>query len=247
MKKIWLVLGVSALLLLPLGCAKKKTGGDDGKGTPEGNGGANVEKFDEGTAAFREAVKYISVTPDKAKATEAAGRAEAAFGEVAKAYAGEPPERYQGDNDWGTRITTLKKLMGDIKGQVSADKTAEAEASILETQKQLLQLDEKSKINTAGDEAIRLLVLCEQMDKTLREKRFNDMKHLMPSMREAQKNFFGSSVPPSARGREDDFDKAKDDVYEGVEMFAEAENPEARASALKNLTTATRKFYVEFG
>jgi len=246
MKRLLTVLGLAGLLILSYGCAKKKTDGD-GKGTPEGNGGASVAKFDEGTAAFRETVKYVSVAPDKAKCADAAGRAEIAFGDVAKAYPQNPPDRYEGDNEWATRITTLKKLMGDIKNQSDAGKIAEAEASILEAQKQLLQLDEKSKINTAGDEVIRLLVLAREMDGAYKEKRFNDVKHIMPNMRAAQKNFFGSTMPTSARGREDAFDTAKDKVYESVERFAEGETPEAQQQILQELIKAATEFYVEFG
>jgi len=66
-------------------------------------------------------------------------------------------------------------------------------------------------------------------------------------MRDAQKNFFGSTMPPSARGRETAFDEAKDKVYGSVDAFAEAPNPEARAAALDNLIKVTTEFYVEFG
>jgi hypothetical protein len=73
------------------------------------------------------------------------------------------------------------------------------------------------------------------------------MKHIMPNMREAQKNFFGSTMPASASGREDQFDDLKDKVYDGVEEFAEASDRDARGAALQKLIKTTTEFYVEFG
>jgi len=245
MKKIFFA-GLALLLVFSFGCAKKKTGG--GKGGEGGTAAVgDVKKFDEGSQRFREAIRFISVKPDKAKAAEAAGLAETAFGEVAKAWPKDPPDAFAGDTTWATDIGTLKKLMGDVKTQVEGDKTADAQASILEAQKIILGIHDKNKINTAGDEAVRLLVIAHDMDVAFREKRFNDMKHIMPNMREAQKNFFGSTAPASARGREDTFDTMKDNVYEGVETFAIAPNPEERRVALDNLIKATTEFYVEFG
>jgi hypothetical protein len=110
-----------------------------------------------------------------------------------------------------------------------------------------MQLHEKNNENTAGDEAVRLLVIADEMDLAFKEKRFNDMKHIMPNMREAQKNFFGSTMPASASGREDQFDDAKDKVYDGVEKFAEAADPGTRATELDALIKTTTEFYVEFG
>jgi hypothetical protein len=85
------------------------------------------------------------------------------------------------------------------------------------------------------------------MDLALNEKRYNDMKHIMPNMREAQKNFFGSTIPPAAAGREDKFDDIKDKVYSGVDEFAEATLYEGQQAALNGLTRALTEFYVEFG
>ncbi len=233
-----------AILVFGYGCAKKKA---EGPGTGEAGAEADVSKFDEGSASFREAIRFISLTPDKLKAAEAAGQAEAAFNEVKRAWPEEPPKAFEGDNDWENRISTLTKIMGDIKNQVEADRLDEAKASILEAQKFILALHEKNNVNTAGDEAVRLLVLVKDMDLALNEKRYNDMKHIMPNMREAQKNFFGSAMPPSAAGREDEFDDIKDRVYDGVDEFAEATLYEGQQAALDGLVRNLTEFYVEFG
>jgi hypothetical protein len=240
-----LILSLALVLALSFGCAKKKAGGGGETGAPAAGG--DIAKFDEGHRDFRDAIRFVSLTPDKDKAAGAAGAAEQAFAEVAKSWPEEPPDRYEGDNDWANRISTLTKLMADIKTQTRAENFTDAEASILETQKLLLELDEKSKINTAGDEAVRLIVLCHEMKSAFDEKRYNDMKHIMPNMREAQKNFFGSTVPPSAQGREDQFDDAKDRVYDGVDLFAEAPDRGARETALQDLMKEITEFYVEFG
>jgi hypothetical protein len=245
MKRVLYLIPLLALIAYPAGCAKKKGGPATG-GTAV-KGGETVPAFDTGQAEFRKAIKYISLTPDAKAATDAATAAEKSFREVATSWPQDAPRRFEGDNEWADRIKTLTKLMGDIKTQAQGGKTPEAEASILETQKLLLQLDEKNKVNTAGDEAIRLLVLEREMEVAFREKRYNDMKHIMPNIREAQKNFFGSTIPASARGREDTFDTAKDKVYEGVEKFAEGETAEVQSKALTDLIRATTEFYVEFG
>jgi hypothetical protein len=244
MKKLILSLALIAVLAFAFGCGKKKT---DGDGTAETAAGGDIAKFDEGVANFREAIRFVSLTPDKAKAAEAAGLAEEAMGEVKAGWPTDPPEKFEGDNDWANRITSLTKIMGDVATQAEAEEFTEAEASILEAQKLLLQLHEKNNINTAGDEAVRLLVIADEMDLAFQEKRFNDMKHIMPNMREAQKNFFGSTMPPSASGREDEFDDLKDNVYDGVEEFAEAPDRDTRGAALDNLINTTTEFYVEFG
>ena len=192
-------------------------------------------------------MRYVSLTPDKEKAMAEAEAAEKAFAEVAKAWPTDAPDRYEADTDWASRIKTLKKLMGDIKTQVEAGKTADAEASILETLKLLLELDEKNKINSIGDETIRIIIQTEEMGNAFHEKRPNDMKHMMPGLWESQKNFFASPAPPSAEGREDEFENMKDRVYEAVDKFAEASNPGAREQTLQELRKAAREFYVEFG
>ncbi len=137
--------------------------------------------------------------------------------------------------------------MADIKSQVEADRLGDAKASIFEAQKLILALHERNNVNTAGDEAVRLLVLVKDMDLALNEKRYNDMKHIMPNMREAQKNFFGSAIPPSATGREEKFDDLKDKIYDGVDDFAEAEVYEGQQAALNGLVRNLTEFYVEFG
>ncbi|HUV86155.1 MAG TPA: hypothetical protein VMX79_03495 [bacterium] len=244
MKKAFVFLGVVILLIIAFGCAKKKV---EAPGTSETAGVTDIAKFDEGYAGLREAIRYTSLTPNKGKAAEAAGRSEEAFGEVKRAWPEEPPEEFQGDTEWGDHIASLTKIMGDIKNQVGADQFEEARVSALEAQKIILALHEKNNVNTAGDEAVRLLVISYEMDLAFREKRFNDMKHIMPSMREAQKNFFGSTMPPSARGREAEFDDLKDKAYDGVENFADAPDPETRWAALDGLIKTTTEFYVEFG
>lgn len=245
MKRLIPYVALAAVLAVGFGCAKKKTTKSAG---PVGTAAtAELKKFDEGLAAFKQAIKFGLLKPDNVKAADAAGEAEAAFGAVAQAWPKDPPDRFEGDIEWGTHIAALRKLMADIKAQVGSSKAAEAQASILEAQKILLALDEKNKVNTAGDEAIRLLVICAEMKLAFQEKRTNDMKHIMPEMWEAQKNFFGSTIPPAAKGREEAFDNAKDKVYEGVDTFAEAPNREARGAALDALITATNEFYVDFG
>ncbi|MGD8718222.1 MAG: hypothetical protein PVH29_05300 [Candidatus Zixiibacteriota bacterium] len=244
MKKLTLCLALIAVLAFAFGCGKKKT---EEAGTSEAPSGGDIAKFDEGVANFREAIRFVSLTPDKAKAAEAAKAAETAMGEVKAGWPTDPPEEFEGDNDWANRITSLTKIMGDVGTQAEAEKFIEAESSILEAQKLLLELHEKNNINTAGDEAVRLLVIADEMDLAFSEKRFNDMKHIMPNMREAQKNFFGSTMPASASGREDQFDDLKDKVYDGVEEFAEASDRDARGAALQKLIKTTTEFYVEFG
>jgi hypothetical protein len=244
MKRRLLCLGLVALLAVCFGCKKKAT---DGPETGETPAEGDIAKFDEGYEAFRETIRFVSLTPDSAKAAGAAAESEAAFGDVKSAWPDEPPERFAGDNDWPNRITTLTKLMGDIKNQAEGENFAEAKASILEAQKSFLDLHEKNDINTAGDEAVRLLIISDEMALAFREKRFNDMKHIMPNMREAQKNFFGSMMPPSAAGREDEFDDLKDKVYDSVEEFAEAPDPQTRQASLDALIKTTTEFYVEFG
>jgi len=227
-----------------LGCAKKKA---EGPGTGEAAAEGDVGKFDEGCASFREAIRFISLTPDKVKAAETAGQAEATFAEVKRARPEEPPKAFEGDNDWENRISALTKIMGDIKNQVEADRLDDAKASILEAQKLILALHEKNNVNTAGDEAVRLLVLVKDEDLALNEKRYNDVKHIMNEMREAQKNFFGSAMPPSAAGRENEFDDIKDKVYSGVDEFAEATLYEGQQAALDGLVRNLTEFYIEFG
>jgi hypothetical protein len=244
MKSAVVYISVVALTLSALGCAKKKV---KEPGTGETAAAVDIAKFDEGYANFREAIRYASLTPNKAKAAEAAALSEEAFGEVKRAWPEEPPGEFEADNEWGERIASLTKIIGDIKNQVEADEIEEAQASILEGQKLILALHEKNDVNTAGDEAVRLLVIADEMDLAFREKRFNDMKHIMPNMREAQKNFFGSTMPPSASGREDEFDDLKDKVYDGVEKFAEAPDRDKRRAALDDLIKVITKFYVEFG
>lgn len=244
MKRLILCVSLVALLAVSFGCKKKPT---EGPGTGEAPGEGDIAKFDEGYEAFRETIRFVSLTPDAAKAAEAAATAEAAFGDVKSAWPDEPPERFAGDNDWPNRITMLAKLMGDLKSQAGGENFAEAEASILEAQKSFLDLHEKNDINTAGDEAVRLLIISDEMALAFQEKRYNDMKHIMPNMREAQKNFFGSMMPPSAAGRENQFDDLKDKVYDAVEAFAEAPDPQARQAALDALIKTTTEFYVEFG
>jgi hypothetical protein len=244
MKKTILCLGLVAFLAVSFAACKKKA---EKPATGETAAGGDISKFDDGYAAFREAIRFVSLTPNKEKAAEAAGRAEECFADVAKGWPTQPPERFEGDNDWANRISSLTKIMGDIRNLVGADNFADAEASILEAQKLLMQLHEKNNENTAGDEAVRLLVIADEMDLAFKEKRFNDMKHIMPNMREAQKNFFGSTMPASASGREDQFDDAKDKVYDGVEKFAEAADPGTRATELDALIKTTTEFYVEFG
>jgi hypothetical protein len=240
MKRALVVISVIALIALCFGCAKKKK---EAPATAETGAAVDIAKFDEACANFREAIRYVALTPDKEKAAEAAGLSEEAFGEVKRAW----PEELEGDTGWADRIASLTKIMGDIKNQVGADRFEDAKASILEGQKLILELHEKNNVNTAGDEAVRLLVIADEMALAFREKRFNDMKHIMPNMREAQKNFFGSTMPPSARGRENEFDDLKDKVYDGVEKFAEAPDPETRRSELDELIKVTTEFYVEFG
>lgn len=232
-------------LVAAFGCQKKKK--TTPSGTAEIAGSAEVAKFESGHAAFREAIRYTVLTPDKTKAAEAASKAEAEFKEVARAFPKNPPPQFESDNEWETHIGALVKLMSDIRNQVKAGKTEDAKASILEAQKTFLAIHDKNRINTAGDETVRLLIVCAEMESAFREKRFNDMKHIMPNMRDAQKNFFGSTMPPSARGRENEFDEAKDKVYASVDAFAEAPNPEARGIALENLIKTATEFYVEFG
>lgn len=244
MMRPWFCIGLITLLALGLGCAKKKA---EGPGAGEAGAEGDVGKFDEGCANFREAIRFISLTPDKVKAAETAGQAEAAFAEVKRAWPEEPPKAFEGDNDWENRISALTKIMGDIKSQVEADRLDDAEASILEAQKLILALREKNNVNTAGDEAVRLLVLVKDEDLALNEKRYNDVKHIMNEMREAQKNFFGSAMPPSAAGRENEFDDIKDKVYSGVDEFAEATLYEGQQAALDGLVRNLTEFYIEFG
>lgn len=244
MKKVLVYVSIIILLVSAFGCAKKKA---EGPGTGETAAAADIAKFDEGCAAFREAIRFVSLTPNEGKAAEAAAQSEEAFGEVMHAWPDEPPDELEGDNEWADRIASLTKIMGDIKSQVGADNFDGAKASILEAQKLILVLHEKNNTNTAGDEAVRLLVIADEMNLAFAEKRFNDMKHIMPNMREAQKNFFGSTMPPSARGREDKFDDLKDKVYDGVEKFAEAADRETRRAELDELIKVTTEFYVEFG
>jgi len=244
MKSTILCIGLIALLAVGFSACKKK---EEKPGTGETAAGGDISKFDDGYASFREAIRFVSLTPDKEKAAGAAAHAEECFGEIQKSWPDQPPEQFEGDNDWANRISALTKIMGDIRNLASADNVGDAETSILEAQKLILQLHEKNNVNTAGDEAVRLLVIADEMDLAFEEKRFNDMKHIMPNMREAQKNFFGSTMPPSASGREDEFDNAKDKVYDGVEKFAEATDPKTRATALDDLIKTTTEFYVEFG
>ncbi len=244
MKRALVFISVTMLIALCFGCAKKRK---EEPGTAETGAAVDIAKFDEAYADFREAIRYVSLSPNKEKAAEAAGLSEAAFGEVKRAWPEDPPEEFEGDSGWADRIASLTKIMADIKNQVEADRFDDAKASILEAQKLILELHEKNNVNTAGDEAVRLLVIADEMALAFQEKRFNDMKHIMPNMREAQKNFFGSTMPPSARGRENEFDDLKDKVYDGVEKFAEAPDPETRRSELDELIKVATEFYVEFG
>ena len=118
MNRTIFITGLAALLAVSFAACKKKT---EKPATGETAAGGDIAKFDDGYAAFREAIRFVSLTPDKEKAAEAAGRAEECFGEVAKGWPTQPPEQFEGDNDWANRITSLTKIMGDIKNLVGAD------------------------------------------------------------------------------------------------------------------------------
>ena len=184
MKKIILPFSLALVLTMSVACKKKeKPSAEETAGTAAAG---DLAKFDEGHASFREAIRYISLTPDKDKAAAAAANAAAAFGDVGRGWPEAPPDRFEGDNDWPNRITTLTKLMNDIKTQVEAENYADAQASILEAQKLLLELNEKNNVNTAGDEAVRLLVDRHERGRAFHETRYNEIKHIMPNMRAAQ-------------------------------------------------------------
>jgi hypothetical protein len=106
MKKTILCLGLVAFLAVSFAACKKKA---EKPATGETAAGGDISKFDDGYAAFREAIRFVSLTPNKEKAAEAAGRAEECFADVAKGWPTQPPERFEGDNDWANRISSLTK------------------------------------------------------------------------------------------------------------------------------------------
>ncbi len=232
------------LTILGTGCKGSNGGNGDGD---NGGGAGDFATFETAMADFKETVRFVSVSPDKSMAYDAAKRAEESWGEVKENFPEEPPKKFRGDSEWIDRVAEMKKLMGEIKSAVGKEDFVTADAKVREAELLLLGLYEANKISSAGVEAIKILDLADQLEAAFKEERFNDAKHIMPNMRTAQKNFFAAPIPDFARDRQDEYDDGKDKVYDEIENFVEIESTEGRLERLAALKVAASEFWVEFG
>lgn len=239
-----LVIGLSICVFFIPGCKGKTSEGGSESGE---DGVSDFATFETAITDFKEVVRFVSVTPDKAMAYDAAKKAEESWGKVAETFPEDPPKQYRGDDEWPDRVTSLKNLMGDIGSAASKEDFTTADAKVREAELLLLELNEANKMNSAGDEAIKILDLADQLEAAFREERFNDAKHIMPSMRTAQKDFFAAPIPDNARDRQDEYDEGKDKVYDAIEAFVEVGSPGERIEKLAELKKLTSEFWVEFG
>lgn len=242
---IFLVLLFALVAAFTPGCK----GSNGGNGDDEnGDGGAgDFATFETAMADFKETVRFVSVSPDKSMAYDAAKRAEESWGKVKDNFPDDPPKKFRADSEWPDRIAEMRKLMGDIKSAASKEDFKTADARVRDAEMLLLELYEVNKISSAGVEAIKILDLADQLEAAFAEERFNDAKHIMPNMRTAQKNFFAAPIPDFARDRQDEYDEGKDKVYDEVENFVEIEDTGGRLERLAALKVAASEFWVEFG
>jgi hypothetical protein len=243
MKK-YIVFSLTVVLAVTIGCGGDKERDVDGE---ELTGPGKFESYEKAVADTKELSDYAVLKMDKELATSAAEEAFASWEDVKVNFPAEPPARFEADTEWPERIDTLIRLSSDVKEQVSGEDFTAAEASIREIQKQLLDLHDLNKISTAGDEAIRLLILTDQLIAAFNEDRDEDAKHVMGKLREAQQNFFGAPTPDEARDRQDEFSDMKDKVYDSVENMVDAPNREERMKKMDEMKTAITEFWVEFG
>ncbi|MCP4231811.1 MAG: hypothetical protein GY771_16910 [bacterium] len=248
MKRFYLSFFLAFVLLLTLtviyGCKGKN--GDNGT-DGDGAGAGDFATFETAMADFKETVRFVSVSPDKSMAYDAAKSAEESWGEVKDNFPEDPPKKFRADTLWPDRVSEMRALMGDIKSAVGKEDFETAEAKVREAELSLLELYEANKIASAGVEAIKILDFADQLEAAFEEERFNDAKHIFPNMVTAQKNFFTAPIPDNARDRQDEYNESKDQVYDQIENFVEAEGPEARLEEIKKLKTITSEFWVEFG
>ena len=248
MKRIYIctiiVLFFALITALTFGCKGKNGGNGNGE---NGTVAGDFATFETAMADFKETVRFVSVSSDKNMAYDAAKRAEESWGKVKENFPEDPPKQFRADSLWPDRVSELKGLMGDIKSAVSKEDFDTADAKVREAELSLLELYEVNKISSAGVEAIKILEFADQLEAAFDEKRFNDAKHIMPNLRTAQKNFFTAPIPDYARDRQDEYDESKDQVYDQIENFVEAEGPEARLEEIRKLKVLTSEFWVEFG
>jgi hypothetical protein len=235
-----LILGIT----ITIGCKGKN--GDNGT-NGDGDGAGDFATFETAITDFKETVRFVSVSPDKSMAYDAAKNAEESWGKVKENFPEDPPKKFRADTLWPDRVSEMRTLMGDIKSAVSKDDFKTADAKVREAELSLLELYESNKIASAGVEAIKILDFADKLEAAFEEERYNDAKHIMPNMRTAQKNFFTAPIPDYARDRQDEYDESKDKVYDQIDNFNEAEGPKARLEELKKLKVVASEFWVEFG
>ncbi len=204
------------------------------------------EDYDSAMGHFKKVYKAACVDEDISGVAEEASSAYEEWSSLAQNYKDSPPAKYADDKYWTDWLGKMEEAFRAIKEQTDAENVVAVEGACRNIQEYIFELNERTNNISAADEVSQFTVLIYKMEKALDEGDGDEAKRNFRMLKESQDRLYTSPYPESAKGRTEEFDGYKNQIYDLLTEFELAEEEE-RTEKMSALQEKAEEFYLEFG
>jgi len=234
------ILLIILIVVIPISCKKKA------QEKTEVSGAKFNESFGMAMGHFKNIYESIVIKEDVKLVEDEADTLAKQWSNIIKDFSSNPPAKYADKEAWKIWLFDME---GIIKKLDEAIKKADLDSSknlCYEFMKNIIHLDETTGNLTSKDEIIRFEILIGEMFTALSGGSGDEMKRTLVKMEQTQDKLYTSPYPDTAKGREADFDKMKNDLYDALNDF-KFSSQQDREGKLKELSEISHQMFLEFG
>lgn len=227
-------------ITLPISC-KKKEGGEK----PQVSGAKFDESYRIALGHFKNIYEIVLTNENIGAGKDDVDKLSQQWKNIINDFASSPPARYADHDAWKIWLFDMEGIIKNLSKAVNEQKTDEAKNLCFEFMKNVINLNETTNNLTPKDEITRFEILAGEMELAMKEGKGDEMKRILVKMETTQDKLYTSTYPETAKGREAEFDRLKNELYDALNDF-KFSTPEEREKKFEKVREIAHLMFLEF-
>jgi hypothetical protein len=228
------------MIILPIACKKK------GEEKTEVSGAKFNESFGTAMGHFKNIYETVVIKEDVKLAEDEADTLARQWETIIKDFSSSPPAKYADKEAWKIWLFDMQGIIKKLNEGIKNGDLDNSKNLCYEFMKNVINLNETTGNLTTKDEIMKFEMLVGEMSTALTSGSGDEMKRTLVKMEQSQDKLYTSPYPDTAKGREADFDKMKNDLYDALNDF-KFSTAQDREDKLKALLEISHEMFLEFG
>ncbi|MGQ9706625.1 MAG: hypothetical protein ACUVWP_06435 [bacterium] len=234
------ILMIIVIIVIGISC-KKKT-----EEKPEVSGAKFNESFGIAMGHFKNLYEPVVIKEDVLLGANEADKLSKQWSNIIKDFSSNPPAKYADKEEWKIWLFDMEGIIKKLNEAINRSDLDGAKNLCYEFMKNVIHLNETTGNLSTKDEIMRFEILAGEMLSALKSGSGDEMKRTLVKMERVQDKLYTSAYPDTAKGREAEFDKMKNDLYDALNDFKFSTSQD-REDKLKALIEISHEMFLDFG